>query len=117
MASGRLVRMGSYPLRSGDVITRIGDHAIDNTGMVRFEGIGLVDFHYLVQVVARGNTARLTILRDGRALQVDVPVGPERDTWLIPKLMLIGGKPSYFIYGPLVFTEASRGGGLEPACT
>jgi S1-C subfamily serine protease len=101
---------GSYPIRPGDVITRVGDHAVDNTGMVRFEGIGLVDFHYLIQVVARDNVAPLTILRDGRELRVDVPVGPERDTWLIPHLMLTGGEPTYFIYGPLVFTEATRDG-------
>jgi S1-C subfamily serine protease len=47
----------TYPLQRGDVITRIGDRAIDNTGKVPIDGIGLIDFRYLVQRVARDNRA------------------------------------------------------------
>ena len=97
----------SYPLRVGDAITRIGAWAIDNTGMVWFEGIGLIDFRYLVQKVARDGALPITIVRDGVVAEVMVPVGPERDTWLVPYLARIGGEPSYFIYGPLVFVEAT----------
>ncbi len=94
------------PLRSGDIITRIGDHAIDNSGMVRVLEDRIIDFHYLLQKVAQNDKVRLTVLRDGLELQLDVPVGPDRDQWLCPYLQ--GGAPSYFIYGPLAFSEASR---------
>ncbi len=95
----------SYPLRIGDVITRIGDHAIDNAGMVRVEGDRLIRFQYLVQRVARDDKVPVTIVRDGREQTLSVPAAPEANRWLIP---VLGSQyPSYFIYGPLVFTEAS----------
>jgi S1-C subfamily serine protease len=95
----------SYPLRIGDVITRIGDSAIDNAGMVRVHGDRLIRFQYLVQRVARHNEVTMTILREGREHALDVPVSPEHDRWLLA--CLADQNPSYFIYGPLVFTEAT----------
>jgi hypothetical protein len=74
--------------------------------MVRIEQDRIIDFHYLVQKVAQSKKVRLTIFRDGHESPVDVPVGPERDQWLCP--YVYGGIPSYFIYGPLAFAEASR---------
>jgi S1-C subfamily serine protease len=95
-----------YPLKSGDIVTHIGEHAIDNTGKVRIDGDRLVGFTYLVQKLAHGGKITLTIRRDGETQKVDVPVGPERDRWLIPALK--NSYPSYFIYGPLVLSEATQ---------
>ena len=95
----------AYPLKAGDVITRIGDHAIDNAGSVQIDGDRLVKFQYLVQRLTRGNTIPLTILRDGRELKIDLPVNRDGNRWLVP--ILGAGTPSYFIFGPLVFTEAT----------
>ena len=75
-----------YPLQLGDVITRIGDHAIDNVGMVRMDRDRLFKFQYLIQRLARDNKVPMTIVRDGREIKVDVPVGPEHNRWLIPYL-------------------------------
>jgi S1-C subfamily serine protease len=94
---------GQYPLHTGDVITRIGDHPIDNTGLVRLEGDRLVRFSYLIQRLVRDNKISLTIIQAGKVLNVLVPVGPEQNHWLVP--FLSNGYPSYFIFGPLVFTE------------
>ncbi len=99
---------GFSTLRRGDVITRIGEHALDNVGMVSIDGVGLIDFHYLVPQLARDNKVTLTILREGRELPIDVPVGRDRNQWLVPELWDVGGRPSYFVYGPLVFTEPTR---------
>jgi S1-C subfamily serine protease len=98
-------RGASYPLRVGDIITRIGDHAIDNAGMVRNENDHHLKFQYLVQHLVRDNHVPMTIHRDGRDLKQDVPVGPEQGYRLFP--YLANENPSYFIYGPLVFTEAT----------
>jgi S1-C subfamily serine protease len=95
---------GPYPLRAGDIITKIGDHPIDNAGMVR-EGDHHLKFQYQVQRLSRDNKVSMTIVRDGKEQTVDVPVGPDQNRWLFP--YLVGNAPSYFIYGPLVFTEAT----------
>jgi hypothetical protein len=46
----------------------------------------------------------LTIIRGGKTMEVMAPVAPGRQL-LIPDLN--GGYPSYFIYGPIVFSRAS----------
>ncbi len=96
---------GAYPLRPQDLITHIGETPIDNTGMVRVEGHRLLPFMYLVQREAKDGLLRVRILRDGQVMDVVVPVDPARESRLIP--MLTGEYPSYFIYGPLAFSEAT----------
>jgi S1-C subfamily serine protease len=108
--SGVLVRrvathQGPYPLRAGDIITKIGDHPVDNAGMVHVEGDHHLTFRYMVQRLARDNTVAMAIRRDNKEQTLDVAVGPEQNRWLLP--YTTGSSPSYFIYGPLVFTEAS----------
>jgi S1-C subfamily serine protease len=94
----------SYPLKEWDVIARIGDTPVDDQGMVTVNGDLRVNFRYLIQKVARDNHVALTIYRGGKALNVSVPLLTQRPQ-LIPDLH--GEYPSYFIYGPLVFSRAS----------
>jgi S1-C subfamily serine protease len=98
------VHDGPYPLLAGDVLTKIGDHSIDNAGMVRVADHHL-KFQYLVQRLSRDNKLPVTVVRDGRDQTVLVPVSPKENRWLFP--YLTGNAPSYFIYGPMVFTEAT----------
>jgi S1-C subfamily serine protease len=98
-------RTQPYPLERGDVITRIGDVPIDNAGMVKMDHERVIRFQYLIQRLARDDKVPLTVVRGGREIKCEVPVGPEHNHWLIPYL---GSEyPSYFIFGPLVFTELS----------
>lgn len=93
-----------YPLKRFDVVTRIGDTPLDDQGMIT-TGDGLhVSFLYLVQRLARNGHVPLTIMRDGRSREVELPVFTDR-AMVIPYLR--GTYPSYFIYGPLVFSNAS----------
>ncbi|MDE1924382.1 MAG: trypsin-like peptidase domain-containing protein, partial [Gammaproteobacteria bacterium] len=94
----------AYPLKKWDVITQIGDHRIDDQGMVKIAGDLRVDFHYLVQKIASGGHVPLTIVRAGRTERISLPVSAERPTLVRD---LDGGYPSYFIYGPLVFSKAT----------
>jgi hypothetical protein len=94
----------SYPLKEWDVITRIGDYPVDNQGMVKLGPNLRVRFQYRVQQAAKNGKVPLTIVRDGKTLQVQVPVGSPRQL-LIPDLN--GGYPSYFVYGPIVFSRAT----------
>jgi S1-C subfamily serine protease len=94
----------AYPLKMWDVITRIGDTPIDNQGMIKLGRDLRVSFHYLVQKVAHDGMLPLTVLRGSQSLQIRLPVTNERPT-LVQDLN--GGYPSYFVYGPLVFSRAT----------
>lgn len=93
----------NYPLKPWDIITRIGDSAIDNEGMVRVGDIR-VRFQYMIQNVARDGKLPLTIVREGKEQKVEVPVAPRRPA-VIPDLD--GAYPQYFVYGPIVFSSAT----------
>ena len=94
----------SYPLKEWDVITRIGDSPIDNQGMVKLGANLRVRFQYRVQQAAKDGKLPLTVVRDGKPMQVQLPLAGARPL-LIPDLN--GGYPSYFIYGPIVFSRAT----------
>jgi S1-C subfamily serine protease len=93
-----------YPLKEWDVITRIGTSPIDNQGMVKLGSNLRVRFQYRVQQLAKDGKVPLTIVRGGKAMNVELPVNGARRL-LIPDLN--GGYPSYFIYGPIVFSRAT----------
>jgi S1-C subfamily serine protease len=93
-----------YPLKPWDIITQIGETRIDNEGMVRVGDIR-VRFSYMLQKIAQTGTAPLTIFRNGQEMKLDLPVSPRRPM-LIPDLD--GAYPSYFVYGPLVFSSATQ---------
>ncbi len=89
------------PLKPFDLITKIGDHDIDNVGMVKINDDLRLNFNYLVQKVTKDGKTPLTIIRKGKTEKIDLPVKPTQP-WLIESLK--GRYPSYFIYGPLVFS-------------
>jgi hypothetical protein len=91
-------------LKKLDVITQIGGTAVDDEGMVKM-GNGLrVRFDYLVQKTAIDGKVALTVIRDGKMRLVQLPVSPTRPM-LIPDLQ--GAYPSYFVYGPIVFSPVT----------
>lgn len=92
-----------YPLKEWDVITKIGDTPVDDQGMVRLGDLR-VSFGYMVQKLAHDNKLPLTLVRAGKEMTVELPV-TSHPPLLIPPVD--GGYPSYFVYGPLSFTEAS----------
>jgi len=92
------------PLKPFDLITKIGDHQIDDVGMVRIKGSLRLDLRYLTQKVARDGVLPLTIIRQGKTMTIDLPVRTTHKTLIAP---LKGKYPSYFIYGPLVFSPVT----------
>jgi S1-C subfamily serine protease len=92
------------PLQPMDLITKIGDHEIDNVGMVRIKDNLRLSFHYLTQKVTRDGKVPLTVIRQGKTMKIDLPVKTTRKM-LIDSLR--GKYPSYFIYGPLVFSPVT----------
>jgi len=92
------------PLRTWDVITKIGDTPIDDEGMVKVADGLRLNFVYMIQKQARDGVVPLTLVRGGKTQTVSMPVPAHRPLMVEP---LQGDYPSYFIYGPLVFSRAS----------
>lgn len=95
----------SYPLKKFDVLTHVGPFALDRQGKIQVEDDLKLAFHYMVPKLAADGLLPVTLLRDGISMDVRVPVAV-RKNWLIKPLR--GAYPSYFIYGPLVFTTPSQ---------
>ena len=94
-----------YPLAVDDVLTKIGDHPIDNLGMVTLDGDRRLKFGYLAQRLAKAGKLAVTVLRKGVETRLELPV----DSDLRRLFFSLSDKPlSYFIFGPLVFTEATE---------
>jgi S1-C subfamily serine protease len=94
----------AYPLKEWDVITKIGDTPVDDQGMIKLDANLRVRFGYKVQKITKDGKVPLTVVRAGKELPVELPVSP-RHPMLMPDLD--GAYPSYFVYGPLVFSPAS----------
>jgi S1-C subfamily serine protease len=94
----------AYPLKEWDVITRVGDVPIDNQGMVKLDRDIRVSFGYKIQTLASNGKLPLSVVRAGKTLQIQLPVSADHPTLVSD---LHGSYPSYFIYGPLVFSPAT----------
>jgi S1-C subfamily serine protease len=93
-----------YPLREWDVITSIAGVPVDDEGMILVDRNLRLDLGYEVQRAVREGGIPMTVVRGGKALSVAVPLTPERPSLL---RSLDGAYPSYFIYGPVVFSRAT----------
>jgi hypothetical protein len=77
---------------------------VDDEGMVKGNNDLRVLFTYMVQKIAKHGKLPLTINRAGKEMHVEVPVQSKRATVIPP---LEGAYPSYFVYGPMVFSSAT----------
>jgi S1-C subfamily serine protease len=93
------------PLKRFDLISKIGDYEIDNVGMVKIRDNLRLNFVYLIQKLVNDGKVPLTVIRDGKTISIELPANTKYPT-LIGSLK--GRYPSYFIYGPLVFSPASN---------
>lgn len=93
------------PLKEWDILAAIGDHTIDNTGMVSVRDNLRLSYHYFVPKLAKDGKVPLTIIRDGKEMKIDMPVSPEPNRLFKP---LAGGYPRYFILGTMCFTAATK---------
>jgi S1-C subfamily serine protease len=93
-----------YPLKQWDIITQIGTVPIEDDGNVLITDTLRVSFRYLVQKLAKDGRVPVKIFRAGKLLDIQVPVPGERPM-LISDLQ--GAYPSYFVFGPMVFSAAT----------
>jgi S1-C subfamily serine protease len=95
---------GDNPLRKWDVITEIGNTPIDDEGMIKVGRNLRVGFTYLLNQIAIDGNAPMTVIRAGELKHLQVPVTSDARTVM---QSLKGAYPSYFVYGPLVFSGAT----------
>jgi S1-C subfamily serine protease len=93
-----------YPLKRWDVITGIGDAPVDDQGMIKIGDDLRVMFSYMIPRLAENGTVPIRVERAGKSVSVDLPVRMDYPS-LFPELR--GAYPSYFIFGPIVFTSAT----------
>jgi S1-C subfamily serine protease len=94
----------AYPLKEWDIITKIGETPVDDQGMIKLDSGTPVFFKYLVPKLVKHDKVPLTVWRGGKEIQVEAPTARNR-AQVLPSLE--GGYPSYFVWGPLVFSGAS----------
>ena len=94
-----------YPLKKWDLIMRIGGQPLDNQGNVKIKEDLRVSYQYLVPKLAKHGRLRLTIFRDRKLREVNVPLRADRNL-VVP--FLLDKYPRYFICGPMVFMPASQ---------
>jgi S1-C subfamily serine protease len=94
-----------YPLKQWDVITKIGETPVDDQGMIKLGDDLRVRFQYEIQHIATNGSLPLTVVRAGKELKISLPVSADYPR-LIPSLN--GAYPSYFIFGPLVFSAVTE---------
>jgi S1-C subfamily serine protease len=94
----------SYPLKEWDLITRIGDHEVDNVGMVKVRDNLRLRFQYMVQKLEKDGKVPLTVVREGKPTTIELPVSPKHEMLIEP---LRGRYPQYFVFGPLVFSPVT----------
>jgi len=94
-----------YPLQEWDVITKIGDMPVDSDGKVAIRYDLRLSAAYLVQKFAMNGVLPVTIYRDGRLMDIKLPVQSQREL-VIPYLM--DKTPRFFIFGPFVFSQTTQ---------
>ncbi len=94
-----------YPLKVWDVITKIGDIPLDQEGNVQVEDNLRLSFQYLIPRYQQNGFVPLTIMRDGKEIEVQFPLVIDPD-WLVKPLK--GTYPQHFIFGPIVFSAGSQ---------
>lgn len=95
----------SYPIKKYDVITKLGDYSLDRQGNVQVTEDLKLSYQYLVPRLADGETLSATVVRGGEIHEVKIPLVRKRQL-LIKSLK--GDYPSFFIYGPMIFTHPSQ---------
>ena len=92
-------------IKENDILLKIDGYAIGVDGKVAYEG-ERVNFKALFDLKQMGETADFTLSRDGKTIEVSVPIKPNKRHHymanIYPKF------PRFYIYSGLVFTPLSR---------
>jgi S1-C subfamily serine protease len=98
-----LSTLPDYPLKRWDVILKIGDEPVDSQSNINAKDGLRLSYEYLVPKLAKNGHVKLTIFRDRKTIEVQVPAPPDGNL-VIP--YILDKYPRYFVYGPMIFMPA-----------
>jgi hypothetical protein len=95
-------------LKAQDVITRIGDYAVSNTGQYGHPQYGLTSLIHLIRTVYHaGDTVPFQVYRKGQTVTLNIVLNHRKpNEYLVPPYV-IDQPPPYLIVGGLIFQELS----------
>lgn len=88
-------------IQPNDVITHIDGKKIEDNGMTTLTPKKQINYLYHVDMHQMGESLQLDIVRDGKPMQVKVPL-----TKAVETVYLYDETPVYFVYGGFVFVQA-----------
>lgn len=91
-------------IRPGDILTSIDGHTIEDDGTVAFRKGEFTAFKYYIDAHQMGESVRLGLIRDGKAMQIEVKLSHRVDDLLLVDTMAYDERPRYFIFGGYVFS-------------
>jgi len=91
-------------LQAGDVILELDGTPVSSDGTVPFRERERIDLSYVISAKYVGDALGVTYVRGGKTAEMTLTLKPSTDLVPIPNA---SKKPSYYIYGGLVFTVLS----------
>ncbi|MDM5272247.1 trypsin-like peptidase domain-containing protein [Sulfurovum sp. zt1-1] len=95
-------------VKEGDIITHIDGHKIENDGTVEFRHHEYTDYGYYVDMHQMGESVKLSLIREGKSMEVEANLTKIADDVLLVKTTQYDQMPSYFIEGGYIFSPLSR---------
>jgi S1-C subfamily serine protease len=91
-------------IKPNDVLMQVGDYPVDDDGTITYDG-NTVGVSAAIDLAQNGDTIPLKVWRDGKMIDVNLPVKVYRDDSAQGNQYDV--LPPYYIYGGLVFTPLS----------
>jgi len=95
-------------LQAGDVITAIDGHRIQEDATVAFRNNEFTNYEYYAQLHQMGQKVHLQLLRQGKKMELDVPLLKRADDLLLVGTYRYDRMPRYVILGGYVFAPLTR---------
>jgi S1-C subfamily serine protease len=95
-------------LQAGDVLLAIEGRPIANDGTIPFRGTERIQFANEVQKKFMGESVRCTILRNGKAMEVTIPLRTSLGSGRLVPYTQYDTAPTYYLVGGLVLQPLTR---------
>ena len=92
----------------GDILVSIDGHKIENDGTAEFREHEYTNFYYFVDEHQMGETVKLGLIRQGKPVEVEVPLKYKADDMFLVRTTRYDVMPTYFINGGYVFSPLTR---------
>ena len=95
-------------IQSGDIVTEIDGHKIENNGTVEFRPGEFIDYTHYIDMHQIGENLNIKIIRNGKPAEVSLHLDKPGKEYLLVKPNQYDKQPSYFIFGGFVFMPLNQ---------